>query len=108
MHSDRNDTSGIDCGFVTELTGSGAAQEFMAQSGAPASSFPRPDRPVARIVSPIWKDEETRDDAGDPGQLVRLLGTRIEQRFPLVRLHPPRDNIVRNDRRPRSPRLGAI
>lgn len=62
--------------FATSLTVSGAAQEFMAQSGAPASSFPKPDRPVAHIVSPIWKDEKARDDAGEPGQLVRLLGIK--------------------------------
>src|ERR1700745_4192611 len=58
--------------FATSLTVSGAAQEFMAQSGAPASSFPKPDRPVAHIVSPIWQDEKARDDGGEPGQLVRL------------------------------------
>ena len=63
--------------FATSLTVSGAAQEFMAQSGAPASSFPKPDRPVAHIVSPIWKDEKARDDAGEPGQLVRLLGIKL-------------------------------
>ena len=62
--------------FATSLTLSGAAQEFMAQSGAPASSFPKPDRPVAHIVSPIWKDEKARDDAGEPAQLVRLLGIK--------------------------------
>jgi SAM-dependent methyltransferase len=62
--------------FATALTVSGAAQEFMAQSGAPASSFPKPDRPVAHIVSPIWKDEKTRDDAGEPGQQVCLLGIK--------------------------------
>src|SRR5215469_16832233 len=62
--------------FATSLTVSGAAQESMAQSGAPASSFPKPDRPVAHIVSPIWKDEKARDDAGEPGQLVRLLGIK--------------------------------
>src|SRR5262249_38061459 len=62
--------------FATALTVSGAAQEFTAQSGAPASSFPKPDRPVAHIISPIWKDEKARDDAGEPGQLVRLLGIK--------------------------------
>ena len=53
-----------------------AAQELRAQSGAPATGFPKPDRPVARIVSPIWKDEKERDAAGEPGQLVRLLGIK--------------------------------
>jgi SAM-dependent methyltransferase len=55
---------------------SGAAQDFIAQSGAPASAFPKPDRPVATIVSPIWHDEKERDDAGEPGQLARLLGIK--------------------------------
>jgi SAM-dependent methyltransferase len=59
--------------FATAFTLSAAAQDFMAQLGAPASVFPKPDRPVADIVSPIWHDEKERDDAGEPGQLVRLL-----------------------------------
>ena len=60
--------------FAAAFAISAAAQEFMAQSGAPALAFPKPDRPVADIVSPIWHDEKERDDAGEPGQLVRLLG----------------------------------
>ena len=60
--------------FVAALTVSGGAQKFMAQSGAPASSFPKPDRPVAHIVSPIWSNEKERDDAGEPNQLAHLLG----------------------------------
>ena len=47
-----------------------------AQSGAPAVAFPKPDRPVADIVSPIWHDEKERDDADEPSQLVRLLGIK--------------------------------
>jgi len=62
--------------FATALTISGAAQDLTAQSGAPAAVFPKPDRPVADIVSPIWHDEKERDDAGEPSQLVRLLGIR--------------------------------
>jgi hypothetical protein len=46
----------------------------MAGPGAPAVAFPKPDRPVADIISPIWHDEKERDDAGEPTQLVRLLG----------------------------------
>jgi SAM-dependent methyltransferase len=46
----------------------------MAEPGAPAVAFPTPDRPVAEIVSPIWHNEKERDDAGEPRQLVRLLG----------------------------------
>src|ERR1700732_5604516 len=48
----------------------------MAPSGGPASAFPKADRPVADIVSPIWHDEKERDDADEPGQLVRLLGIK--------------------------------
>jgi SAM-dependent methyltransferase len=62
--------------FVAALTISGAAQDLIAQSGAPAVLFPKPDRPVAGIVSPIWHDEKERDDAGEPSQLVRLLGIK--------------------------------
>src|SRR6201982_1464092 len=62
--------------FAAAFTISGAAQEFIAQSGAPAAAFPKPDRPVANIVSPIWHDEKERDEAGEPSQLVRLLGIK--------------------------------
>ena len=48
----------------------------MAQSGTPAAAFPKPDRPVADIVSPIWHSEKERDDAGEPRQLERLLGIK--------------------------------
>jgi hypothetical protein len=58
------------------LTIRGAAQDFMAPSGAPADVFPRPERPVADIVSPIWRGEKERDIAGEPRQLVRLLGIK--------------------------------
>src|SRR6476660_8948974 len=62
--------------FAAAFTISGAAQDFISQSGVPAVAFPKPDRPVADIVSPIWHDERERDDAGEPGQLVRLLGIK--------------------------------
>src|SRR6266566_2266895 len=62
--------------FAAAFTISVAAQDFIAQSGVPAVAFPKPDRPVADIVSPIWHDEKERDDAGEPRQLVRLLGIR--------------------------------
>src|SRR6266699_6947321 len=57
--------------FAAAFAVSGAAQ-----SGAPAVAFPKPDRPVADIVSPIWHDEKERDDADEPSQLVRLLGIK--------------------------------
>jgi predicted methyltransferase len=55
----------------------GAADDpFLGPAGAPASAFPKPDRPVADIVAPLWHSEKERDDADEPGQLVRLLGIR--------------------------------
>jgi hypothetical protein len=38
--------------FAAAFTISGAAQDFIAQSGVPTVAFPKPDRPVADIVSP--------------------------------------------------------
>ena len=75
--------------FAAAFTIAGAAQDFIAQSGAPAAAFPKPDRPVADIVSPIWHDEKERDDAGEPGQLVRLLGikSRSQRRFTNISLY---------------------
>jgi len=52
------------------------AKESWAGSDTPAAAFPKPDRPVADIVSPIWRDEKERDDADEPRQLVRLLGIK--------------------------------
>ncbi|HEY7245027.1 MAG TPA: methyltransferase domain-containing protein [Xanthobacteraceae bacterium] len=58
------------------FTLSGTAQDLTAQSGAPAAAFPKPQRPVADIVSPIWHGEKERDQAGETGQVVRLLGIK--------------------------------
>jgi SAM-dependent methyltransferase len=55
---------------------SAAAQEAVPQPGLPADAFPKPDRPVADIVSPIWHDEKERDNAGEPAQVARLLGIK--------------------------------
>jgi SAM-dependent methyltransferase len=62
--------------FAAAFTMSVAAQDFMAKPGTTAAAFPKPDRPVADIVSPIWHDEKERDEAGEPRQLVRLLGIK--------------------------------
>ena len=40
----------------------------------PAAAFPQPQRPVARIVSPVWADEVSRDRAGEAATVIRLLG----------------------------------
>ena len=66
----------VAAGLVAAFALSAAAQDFMAQPGTAATAFPRPDRPVADIVSPLWDDEKARDAAGEPDQLVRLLGIK--------------------------------
>jgi SAM-dependent methyltransferase len=53
-----------------------AEYSFLGPAGAPVSVFPKPDRPVADIVAPLWHSEKERDDVDEPGQLVRLLGMR--------------------------------
>jgi SAM-dependent methyltransferase len=91
------------------LTISVCAQEFLAEPGTPAAVFPKPDRPVADIVSPIWHDEKERDAAGEPGQLVHLLGIKSGMTaadigagsgYYVVRLSPvvgPRGRIIAED-----------
>jgi predicted methyltransferase len=95
--------------FAATFTISVAAQEFLAGSGAPAAAFPKPDRPVADIISPIWHGEKERDAAGEPGQLVRLLGIESGMTvadigagsgYYVVRLSPilgPRGRIIAED-----------
>src|SRR5712664_1116694 len=68
--------SAIALAFTAAFTMRSAAQDFMAPSGAPAEVFPKPKRPVADIVSPIWHGERERDAAREPRQLVRLLGIK--------------------------------
>ena len=68
--------------FVIALLGglllgsSAGAQNLapLAPPGTPAQAFPKPDRPVAEIVSPIWASEKERDAVDESGQLVGLLG----------------------------------
>jgi SAM-dependent methyltransferase len=95
--------------FATTVAMSISAQEFLAASGTPASAFPNPDRPVADIISPIWHDEKERDAAGEPRQLIRLLGVKSGMTvadigagsgYYVVRLSPvvgPRGRIIAED-----------
>jgi len=92
--------------LAAAFTMSVSAQEG---SGTPAAAFPKPDRPVADIVSPIWHDEKERDDAGEPRQLVGLLGIKSGMTvadigagsgYYVVRLSPivgPRGRIIAED-----------
>jgi predicted methyltransferase len=95
--------------FVTALTVSISAQHLIAGSGRSAVAFPKPDQPVADIVGPIWHDEKERDDAGEPRQLVRLLGIKSGMTvadigagsgYYVVRLSPivgPRGRVIAQD-----------
>jgi ubiquinone/menaquinone biosynthesis C-methylase UbiE len=45
----------------------------LGPQGAPASAFPKPDRPVADIVSPIWDNRTDRDAAREVLQIAARL-----------------------------------
>jgi predicted methyltransferase len=49
---------------------------FLGPPGEPAAAFPKPARPVADIISPIWHDESERDAVDESGQVVRLLAIK--------------------------------
>jgi SAM-dependent methyltransferase len=51
-------------------------QEGLAPPGVPASAFPEPARPVADIVTDIWRDEKSRDQAGEAERVMNLLGVK--------------------------------
>ncbi len=46
---------------------------------APAHAFPVPQRQVARIVSPTWADEDSRDKAGEAVNVLRILDIHAGQ-----------------------------
>ena len=89
-----------------------ADYSFLGPAGAPAAAFPKPDRPVADIISPIWHTEQERDGADEPGQLVRLLGIKpgmviadigAGSGYQTVRLSPivgPKGRIIAQDIEP--------
>ncbi|MCJ2059251.1 methyltransferase domain-containing protein [Methylobacterium sp. J-048] len=56
------------------LTGPALAAGPLAPAGAPASAFPKPDRPVAEIVAPQWSSEAERDKAGEFDAVARGMG----------------------------------
>ncbi|WP_374470916.1 class I SAM-dependent methyltransferase [Phenylobacterium sp.] len=60
---------------LAALALSACSQPTDAQPPPAASqAFPKPDRPVADIVSPVWSSGPDRDKADESGQLVRGLG----------------------------------
>ena len=50
--------------------------EGLAPPGAPASAFPTPSRPVAKIVTDTWRNEQSRDQAGEAERVMNLLGVK--------------------------------
>jgi SAM-dependent methyltransferase len=50
--------------------------EGLAPPGAPADVFPAPGRPVALIVTDIWRDEPSRDRVGEASRVMNLLGVK--------------------------------
>jgi predicted methyltransferase len=51
-------------------------REGLAPPGIPAAAFPAPSRPVAGIVTDTWRDEPSRDRAGEAERVMRLLGVK--------------------------------
>jgi predicted methyltransferase len=51
-----------------------AVAPALAPAPVGVDAFPKPARPVAGIVSPIWHTEDERDRANEVSQVARLLG----------------------------------
>src|SRR5215471_19962341 len=49
---------------------------YLAPPGEPAWAFPRPQRPVADIVSPSRSTEQQRDAFDESGQIAGFLGLK--------------------------------
>jgi len=60
--------------LATGLLAPAWAAEPFGPPGLPASAFPKPDRPVAEIVAPLWASEKQRDRVDEVGQVARLMG----------------------------------
>ena len=45
-------------------------------AGIPADRFPKPERPVASIISDRWSSEDTREHAGEAASVMQLLAIR--------------------------------
>jgi predicted methyltransferase len=61
---------------ILALSAAWAPGGLAQPSPAPASSFPKPDRPVANIVSPRWSDDADRDRVDESGQIASALGVK--------------------------------
>lgn len=47
--------------------------EPLGPPGRPAAAFPKPDRPVAEIISPRWASDAERDAVDEVGQVARFM-----------------------------------
>jgi predicted methyltransferase len=52
---------------------------LLVAGAAPVAAFPLPQREVARIISPAWADEVSRDRAGEAANVIRILGIKPGQ-----------------------------
>jgi SAM-dependent methyltransferase len=66
----------LSAGLAAGGTVGATSVTYLAPPGAPAASFPPPERPVAEIVSPSRSTEQQRDALDESGQLARLLGIK--------------------------------
>ena len=48
----------------------------LAPPGAPARAFPAPARPGAGIVTDTWRNEQSRDEAGEAERVMDILGVK--------------------------------
>jgi hypothetical protein len=73
-------------GFAGASVGAGdprsQLREWVGAARCAASAFPAPGRPVAAIVTDIWRDEQSRDQAGEAERVMNLLGVSAGRAVP--------------------------
>lgn len=81
----------------------------LGPAGAPDAAFPKPDRPVAGVVSPTWGEAVVRDHAAEVGQIAAHLDLKPGQTVAdigagdgydtlrLARLLGPRGHVIAED-----------
>ena len=65
--------AGVTLALGISACSAAAPDAAAAPSGVPAERFPRPQRPVAGIVSDRWTDEDGRERAGEATKVMDLL-----------------------------------
>lgn len=56
-----------------------AAIGYLGPAGQPASRYPSPVRPVAPVVSDQWREEDSRERAGEAAKVIAWMGIRPGQ-----------------------------